>query len=103
MFYMGRGQLYAYQGEMAKAVEEWEIAYRIALADVPRGVPLMEEVLGIGYLHKSRDGQRRLSQSWRPVHLPDASGSPLCANRRVGESHSSISRNISSESPTISK
>jgi len=52
-FYVGRGQIYAYQGEMAKAVEQWEIAYRIALADVPNAVPLMEEVLGIGYLHKS--------------------------------------------------
>ena len=51
--YMAMGNLYAYQGEMAKAVAEWEIAYRIALADVPRGVPLMEEVLGVGYLHKS--------------------------------------------------
>ena len=81
-FYVSRGQLHAYQGEMAKAVAEWEIAYRIALADVPRGIPLMEEVLGVGYLHKSRDGQRCLSQSWRPVHLPYASGSPLCANRR---------------------
>jgi hypothetical protein len=38
---------------MAKAVEQWEIAYRIASADVPNAVPLMEEVLGAGYLHKS--------------------------------------------------
>ena len=52
-FYVGRGQIYAYQGEMAKAVEQWEIAYRIASADVPNAVPLMEEVLGTGYLHKS--------------------------------------------------
>jgi tetratricopeptide (TPR) repeat protein len=51
--YMTRGQLYAYKGDMARAIAEWEIAYRIALADIPRGVPLMEEVLGIGYLHKS--------------------------------------------------
>jgi tetratricopeptide (TPR) repeat protein len=50
--YMNRGQLYAYQGDMARAVAEWEIAYRIALSDVPRGIPLMEEVLGVGYLHK---------------------------------------------------
>ncbi len=52
-FYVSRGQIYAYQGEMAKAVEQWEIAYRIASADVPNAVPLMEEVLGTGYLHKS--------------------------------------------------
>jgi tetratricopeptide (TPR) repeat protein len=52
-FYVSRGQIYAYQGEMAKAVEQWEIAYRIATADVPNAAPLMEEVLGVGYLHKS--------------------------------------------------
>ena len=52
-FYVSRGQIYAYQGEMAKAVEQWEIAYRIASADVPNAMPLMEEVLGVGYLHKS--------------------------------------------------
>jgi len=52
-FYVSRGQIYAYQGEMAKAVEQWETAYRIAAADVPNAVPLMEEVLGVGYLHKS--------------------------------------------------
>jgi len=52
-FYVSRGQIHAYQGEMAKAVEQWEIAYRIASADVPNAVPLMEEVLGVGYLHKS--------------------------------------------------
>lgn len=52
-FYVGRGQIYAYQGEMAKAVEQWETAYRIASADIPSAMPLMEEVLGVGYLHKS--------------------------------------------------
>ncbi len=52
-FYVTRGQIHAYQGEMAKAVEQWETAYRIASADVPNAVPLMEEVLGVGYLHKS--------------------------------------------------
>ncbi len=51
--YMTRGQLHAYQGEMAQAVAEWETAYRIASSDVPRAMPLMEEVLGVGYLHKS--------------------------------------------------
>src|SRR5580704_7865979 len=52
-FYVTRGQIHAFLGEMAKAVEQWEIAYRIASADVPNAVPLMEEVLGVGYLHNS--------------------------------------------------
>jgi tetratricopeptide (TPR) repeat protein len=53
LVYVTDGQLHAYQGEMAKAVEEYEIAYRIASANVPHAMPLMEETLGIGYLHKS--------------------------------------------------
>jgi tetratricopeptide (TPR) repeat protein len=51
--YVAKAQFHAYQGEMAKAIELWEMAYRIALSDVPRGVPVIEETLGIGYLHKS--------------------------------------------------
>jgi tetratricopeptide (TPR) repeat protein len=52
-FYINRAQIHAYQGEMAQAVADWETAYRIASADVPKAVPLLEEVLGVGYLHKS--------------------------------------------------
>ncbi len=52
-FYVNRAQIHAYQGEMAQAVADWETAYRIASADVPNAVPLLEEVLGVGYLHKS--------------------------------------------------
>jgi tetratricopeptide (TPR) repeat protein len=52
-FYVNRGQIHAYQGEMAQAVADWESAYRIASADIPNAMPLMEEVLGVGYLHKS--------------------------------------------------
>jgi hypothetical protein len=52
-FYVNRAQIHAYQGEMAQAVADWETAYRIASADIPNAMPLMEEVLGVGYLHKS--------------------------------------------------
>lgn len=51
--HVGLGQFYAYDGDMAKAVFQWELAYKIALAQVPRAVPQLEETLGIGYLHKS--------------------------------------------------
>jgi tetratricopeptide (TPR) repeat protein len=51
--YVARGQLHAYQGEMAKAIEQFEIAYRIALSDVPAAAPQMEEMLGVACLHKS--------------------------------------------------
>lgn len=46
-------QVEAYQGNMDQAVAEWEAAYRIALASVPAGVPQLEAVLGVAYLHKS--------------------------------------------------
>jgi hypothetical protein len=45
--------IYAYKGEMAKAVAEWETAYRLASTQLPGAMPELEEVLGIAYLHKS--------------------------------------------------
>ncbi|HEV3197810.1 MAG TPA: FG-GAP-like repeat-containing protein [Bryobacteraceae bacterium] len=50
---VAQGQLHAYQGEMAQAIEPWEVAYQMALKDLPRALPYLEELLGIGYLHKS--------------------------------------------------
>ena len=46
-------QLQAYQGNMDKAIEQWEAAYKIALSDVPAGVSQLTNVLGVAYLHKS--------------------------------------------------
>jgi tetratricopeptide (TPR) repeat protein len=50
---VAQGQLHAYRGEMAQAIEPWEVAYQIASTDLPRALPYLEELLGIGYLHKS--------------------------------------------------
>lgn len=47
------GQIHAYKGEMAPAIEQWEAAYRIAAAQAPRTVTYLDELLGIGYLHQS--------------------------------------------------
>jgi tetratricopeptide (TPR) repeat protein len=49
----GLANLYAYQGEMGKAVAQWESAYQIATTQLTGAMPEMEEVLGIAYLHKS--------------------------------------------------
>jgi tetratricopeptide (TPR) repeat protein len=46
-------QLEAYQGNMDEAVTHWEAAYKIALAEIPTGIPQLTEVLGVAYLHKS--------------------------------------------------
>jgi len=50
---VAQGQLYAYRGEMGKAIEQWETARRMASTDIPRALPYLEELLGIGYLHQS--------------------------------------------------
>src|ERR1051325_6866867 len=50
---VAQGQLHAYHGEMAEAIAPWELAYQIAGTDLPRALPYLEELLGIGYLHKS--------------------------------------------------
>ena len=47
-------QLEAYKGNMDRAVPEFEAAWKLAVADVPAGVPQLTEVLGVAYLHKSR-------------------------------------------------
>jgi len=47
-------QVEAYQGNMDKALAEWEAAYQIAVVNVPAGVPQLEAVLGVAYLHKSQ-------------------------------------------------
>lgn len=45
--------LYAYQGEMEKAIQQWLAAYQVAQTQLPAAMPELEEVLGIAYLHKS--------------------------------------------------
>ena len=45
--------LYSYQGDMAKAVEQWETAYAIAEQQLPKAMPELDEVLAIAYLHKA--------------------------------------------------
>ncbi len=48
------GQYHSFFGEADKAVEQWEIAYQMAQKEVPRYVPYVEKLLGIGYLQKAQ-------------------------------------------------
>lgn len=50
---VARGQLHAYRGEMAEAVDQFEAAYRTATTDLTRALPYLEILLGLAYLHKS--------------------------------------------------
>jgi tetratricopeptide (TPR) repeat protein len=43
----------SYEGNMREAIGHWESCYRIAQADLPDRVPLIEEVLGDALLHKA--------------------------------------------------
>ena len=48
-----RAQLYAYQGQMDRAIDQYQKAYELALSDVSEATPVLELALGIAYLHKS--------------------------------------------------
>jgi tetratricopeptide (TPR) repeat protein len=51
--HIAKGQLHAFKGEMVKALEQWEMAYKMASADAPQVLATLEESLGILYLHAS--------------------------------------------------
>jgi tetratricopeptide (TPR) repeat protein len=46
-------ELYAFEGDMGTAIEQWKSSYRIAQSSDPKMLHHLEEVLGIAYLHKS--------------------------------------------------
>ena len=47
------GQLYSYTGEMDKAVEQFEATGKIAAESRPQILSVLDEALGIAYLHKA--------------------------------------------------
>jgi hypothetical protein len=49
----GLGEIYAYQGDMDAALQEFNTSYDLAVSTVPSAVLQMEENLGVAYLHKS--------------------------------------------------
>ncbi|MGC9949650.1 MAG: FG-GAP-like repeat-containing protein [Bryobacteraceae bacterium] len=49
-----KGNLYAYVGDMPKAIEQFEAAYQYSQTKLPQMLPIMEEALGIAYLQQSR-------------------------------------------------
>lgn len=46
-------QIHAYIGDLGKAIGRWEVAKQIADAGVPGAVAMMEETLGLAWLHKA--------------------------------------------------
>jgi tetratricopeptide (TPR) repeat protein len=46
-------QLYAFSGEMAQSIPEWEAAYQLASSKLPGYLPNLQESLGAVYLHAS--------------------------------------------------
>ena len=51
--HLGLAQLLAYDGDMVRAMPEYEAAYRLARSAVPTAQAAMEETLGAAYLHKA--------------------------------------------------
>jgi len=51
--YYTLAQIYAYQGDMDPAIEQYKQAWQIAAAGVPEAAPRLEEALGTAYLHRS--------------------------------------------------
>jgi hypothetical protein len=51
---VAKGQVFAYHGDMDHAIEQWEAAYKTASTGVARMLPYLEELLGIGYLHRAQ-------------------------------------------------
>jgi tetratricopeptide (TPR) repeat protein len=45
--------LYSYEGDMAKAIDQWEAAYALATEQLPPAMAELEEVLAIAYQHKA--------------------------------------------------
>jgi len=50
---LGLAQLLAYQGQMGRAIENYEKAYQLAASSVQAAVPQVEEMLGVAYLHRA--------------------------------------------------
>jgi hypothetical protein len=46
-------QLYAFRGQMEKAIQHWQTAFQIVQSSSPRLLLPMEETLGIAHLHES--------------------------------------------------
>jgi len=51
--YFSLGEVDSYTGNMADAVEQYQAANQIAVANVPMAVLPMDEAVGLAYLHKS--------------------------------------------------
>jgi tetratricopeptide (TPR) repeat protein len=50
---LGVAQVYAYQGEMDRAIAQFEAALRTASRGAPQLLPEVEETLGVAYLHRA--------------------------------------------------
>lgn len=86
----GLAQLQAYRGNMDKAIEQWEIAYRIAAAKIPAGMSQLEEVLGTAYLHKSEMENEVYRAPGDRCIFPPRPGVPFPKYQMTGDSEKAI-------------
>ena len=50
---LGLAELLAYQGQMGRAIENYEKAFQLAASKVPAAALQVEEMLGVAYLHRA--------------------------------------------------
>jgi tetratricopeptide (TPR) repeat protein len=83
-------ELHAFQGEMEKAIEQWNVAKQIARTDVPDALPMMAETLGVAYFHKSEmeNGEYRVPGD-RCI-FPPRPAAPYAAFQKKGDSEKAI-------------
>ncbi|MFN8067100.1 MAG: FG-GAP-like repeat-containing protein [Vicinamibacterales bacterium] len=72
--HLGLAQILAYQGSMARAIEHYSEAYRIAQASVAAAVPQVEEMLAVAHLHKAGMDSNVFRQPNDTCLMPGAPG-----------------------------
>jgi len=80
-------EINSYQGNMDKAIEQYEDAHQIAASDVPKAAPPMDEALGIAYLHRSEMENGVFRAPGERCLLPMRAGS---AYAKTGDSEKAV-------------
>jgi hypothetical protein len=83
-------QLHAFEGEMEKAVKEWKSAQQVARAGVPDALPMMEETLGVAYLHKSEMENGEYRTPGDRCIFPPQPGVPYSRFRKEDDSQKAV-------------
>ena len=82
--------LHAYQGEMQKAIAEWITARQISKSSVPDALPMMDETLGVAYLHKSEMENGEYRKPGDRCIFPPQTGVPYAKFQKQEDSEMAV-------------